>query len=223
MRQSERRGGAARESLGAALVLIAVLGLAGPAAAADRPDVADLVARGDVEALKALGPSILPEVLRLYAAGDEDKRANVASILYGLGWKSEEAMRLLMADVHTEHEGLRVSAQYALGRVSNSDQVVDVLFENMMRTDSKWLFRDKAACGLAYDQIHLTEQQKVRLFARMIEVLDDADAGTRQLAIQVLVVYTGQSKGYDPGSTGEARTASIEQWWKWLDEYRRQL
>ena len=92
-----------------------------------------------------------------------------------------------------------------------------------MRTDAKWLFRDKAACGLAYDQIHLTETQKVRLFGRMIEVLDAEDVGTRKLAIQVLAVYTGQRKGYDAGASPEARRASMERWRQWLTEYRSQL
>jgi hypothetical protein len=205
-------------------LLLAVLGgSAGQVAAADLDDIADLIARQDVQRLKEIGPSVLPEVLRLYAASDEAGRANIAWSLYHLGFESEEAKRLLMTDVHTEHEGLRVWSQYALGRVSNSDEVVDVLFANMMRTDSKWLFRDKAACGLAYDQIHLTEQQKVSLFQRLIDVLDDADSGTRGLAIQVLVVHTGQNKGYDANASAEARRASIERWRGWLEEYRAQL
>ena len=44
--------------------------------------------------------------------------------------------------------------QWALGRVSDDPAVVDVLLENM-RNDPNPLFRDKAACALAYDQIHL--------------------------------------------------------------------
>src|SRR5688572_7669597 len=127
-------------------VLALLLAFAATAPAAGDDAVADLVARQDVDALKRLGPSTLPEILRLYAAGDEAGRANVAWVLYHLGWKSEEAKQLLLADVRTEHEGLRIWSQYALGRVSSSDEVVDVLFENMMRTDAKWLFRDKAAC-----------------------------------------------------------------------------
>ena len=44
--------------------------------------------------------------------------------------------------------------QWALGRVSDDPDVVDVLLENM-QNDPCPLFRDKAACALAYDQIHL--------------------------------------------------------------------
>jgi hypothetical protein len=204
-----------------ACAILFAFGIASSAAGDE--DIAGLVARQDIAALNELGPATLPEILRLYRAGDEAGRANIAWVLYHLGWKSEEAKQLLMADVKTQHEGLRIWSQYALGRVSNSDDVVDVLFENMMTTDAKWLFRDKAACGLAYDQIHLTEPQKVRLFGRMIDVLDDADTGTRRLAIQVLAVYTGQTKGYDAQAEPEARQASIERWRQWLAEYRSQL
>lgn len=221
MRYERRRLLARRGSMLASLLV--TLSFAGDPAAAGDENIPDLVARQNVATLKELGPSTLPEILRLYSSADEAGRENVAWVLYHLGWKSEEAKRLLMADVKTDHEGLRIWSQYALGRVSDSDDVVDVLFANMMETDAKWLFRDKAACGLAYDQIHLSEAQKVRLFGRMIDVLDDADVGTRKLAIQVLAVYTGQTKGYDPGAAPEVLQASIERWWKWLAEYRSQL
>ena len=50
---------------------------------------------------------------------------------------------------------------------------MDVLLDNM-RNDANPLFRDKAACALAYDQIHLTEKQKVRLYEGLINSLNDA-------------------------------------------------
>jgi hypothetical protein len=163
---------------------------------------------------------VLPELLALYRRSDPDGRANVAWHLYHVGWESEAARELLMSDVRAEHDGLRVWAQYALGRVSRDDSVVDVLFENMRRTGDKWLYRDKAACGLAYDQIHLTEPQKVRLFMRLIRALGDEDAGTRSLVIQVLAVRTGQTKGYDPNAPADERGVAVERWWRWLAEYR---
>jgi len=48
-----------------------------------------------------------------------------------------------------------MSVQYALGRVSSDVSVVDALLDNM-QNDALLLFRDKAACALAYDQVHLT-------------------------------------------------------------------
>jgi hypothetical protein len=209
-----------RETL---LVFLVALALAPPVVTPARAEVAELVASQNVEALRQLGPAVLPELLARYRTSDEAGRASLAWILYHLGWQSEEALALLLADIHTEHQGLRIWSQYALGRVSNSDAVVDALFENMKRGDARWLFRDKAACGLAYDQIHLTEPQKVRLFMRLIGELDDSDAGTRRLVIQILAVYTGQRKGYDPAASATERAASIERWWRWLAEYRAQL
>lgn len=183
-------------------------------------DVAALVARQDVEGLRSRGRAVLPELLALYRRSDAAGRANIAWLLYHLGWESETARTLLMADVHTDHDRLRVWAQYALGRVSRDDSVVDVLLENLERTDDKWLYRDKAACGLAYDQIHLTEPQKVRLFTRLIRALGNEDPGTRSLVIQVLAVHTGQTKGYDPNAPADERGLAIERWWRWLAEYR---
>lgn len=185
--------------------------------------VAELVARQDVEGLRSRGPEALEELLALYERSDAAGRANIAWHLYHLGWPSEAARELLMRDVRSEHDALRVWAQYALGRVSRDDSVVDVLFENLKRTGDKWLYRDKAACGLAYDQIHLTEPQKVRLFMLLIGGLDDEDPGTRQLVIQVLAVRTGQTKGYDPKASAGERAAAIERWWRWWNEYRTEV
>ena len=39
--------------------------------------------------------------------------------------------RVLMKDVHTGNQYLRLQVQWALGRVSSDDDVVDVLLENM--------------------------------------------------------------------------------------------
>ncbi len=179
-----------------------------------------LITSRDVEGLRERGPAVMSELASVYAdTHDLDRRADIAGLFYALGWISPEAERVLFEDVHTDHRDLRINAQYALGRVSNDDRVVDVLFENM-RSDHRWLFRDKAACSLAYDQIHLSDRQKVRLYLRLIDALGDPDAGTRALAIQVLVVQTGQDKGYDPNASVAARQVATQRWWQWLAEYR---
>ena len=49
--------------------------------------------------------------------------------------------------------------------VSNDDDGVDTL-ATIMQGDASALFRDKAACALAYDQIHLSEAQKVRFYGK---------------------------------------------------------
>jgi HEAT repeat protein len=180
------------------------------------------VAADDLEAIKAMGPSVLPRLARLYALGDEEHRQHVATVFYRLGWKSEEAKDALMKDVHTANQGLRVSVQYALGRVSSDVSVVDVLLDNM-QNDAQILFRDKAACALAYDQVHLTPAQKVHLYEGLIRALDDPKLDVRRIAVTVLQIQTGQDKGFRFAGPPEARARAVEAWRQWLAEYRSQL
>lgn len=121
--------------------------------------VRTLVSQGNVSALKNLGTGVLPVMVGLYRTASESDRANIAAAFYRLGWKSPEAKRALTPDVHTANQALRIQVQYALGRVSSDSDVVDVLLDNM-QNDANPLFRDKAACALAYDQIHLTERER---------------------------------------------------------------
>ena len=180
------------------------------------------VAANDLEAIKAMGPSVMPRLVRLYAAGDEEHRQRVATLFYRLGWKSEEAKDALMKDVHTPNRGLRLEVQWALGRVSSDVSVVDVLLDNM-QNDAQVLFRDKAACALAYDQVHLTPAQKVHLFEGLIRALDDPKVDVRRIAALVLQIQTGQDKGFRFADPPDARARAVEAWRQWLAEYRSQL
>jgi len=127
-----------------------------------------------------------------------------------------------MKDVHTSNRSLRLQVQWALGRVSNDDDVVDVLLANM-ENDANPLFRDKAACALAYDQIHLTEKQKARLYERLIQALSDPKVDVRRIALQALSIHTGQTKGFNPEAQVAERENSIRQWKLWLEEYKSNL
>lgn len=204
----------------AALLLLALLAPAA-AAAAPPPDaqVEALVAARDYGGIEALGEEVLPVLVRLYRAGDAERRADVANVFYSLGWKSEAAAKAMLEDSHTEHRRLRLAVQWALGRVSNDDVVVETLLDTLVH-DPEPLFRDKAGCGLASDQIHLTEAQKVRLFERLVDLLESPDPETRDLAIRVLQVHTGQWKGFNAGLPPEQRAKSVARWRQWLDEYR---
>ena len=104
-------------------------------------------------------------------------------------------------------------------------QVAALLFPRVdtMRTDPNPLFRDKAACALAHDQIHLTDAQKVHLYGRLIQALRDQEPQVRAIASQALQIQTGQSKGYRPDAPPEEREASIRLWERWLQEYRSNL
>jgi HEAT repeat protein len=168
------------------------------------------------------GPEALPALARLYSELPSEERARVAEIFYNLGWRSEDARRALMADVHTKDPTLRLQVQWALGRVSDDPAVVDVLLDNM-RNDPVPLFRDKAACALAYDQVHLSSAQKLRLFEGLIGALDDPELQVRQVAIQALSILTHQTKGYAPGGDANARSAAVAAWRRWLAEYRANL
>jgi HEAT repeat protein len=119
-----------------------------------------------------------------------------------------EARRALLADVHTADSNLRLQVQWALGRVSDDPAAVDVLLDNM-RNDPVPLFRDKAACALAYDQIHLAPARKLRLLEGLIGALDDPKLQVRQVAIQALAILTHQTNGYAPEGDEAGRRATV--------------
>ncbi len=177
---------------------------------------------GDWKQIQAMGPGVLPSLARLYASSSESDRATIAWVFYQLGWKSPEAKRALMADVHTQDQRLRLQVQWALGRVSDDPDVVDVLLENMQR-DPVPLFRDKAACALASDQIHLAPAQRLGLYEGLIHALDSETPQVRQIALQALHILTGQTKGFLPGAEPEARRRAVGEWKQWLAEYRSNL
>lgn len=172
----------------------------------------------DTAVLRELGARALPVLVRLYNTSDEAHRTTIAVAFYQLGIKSADAKAALMKDVHTENESLRLQVQWALGRVSDDADVVDVLAD-IMQHDGSALFRDKAACALANDQIHLTEKQKVQLYTKVIKALRDPKLQVRQIAIQVLQIQTGQTKGFSPNASIMVRENSVQQWEKWLAEY----
>lgn len=181
------------------------------------------VAANNVAAIRALGPSVLPKLVQLYEnAGSDEFKARVAQTFYALSWKSSQAKLALMKDVHTLNQDLRLQVQWALGRVSNDQDVVDTLLANM-RSDSNPLFRDKAACALANDQIHLTEQQKARLFGLLIEALSDEKLDVRSIASLALQIHTGQTKGFNPNAPLSEREQKVRVWQQWLAQYKSGL
>jgi len=159
------------------------------------------------ESLKQYGESVIPPLLELYKEGDNGQKARVAGALYYLSIKSEEARELLMKDIHTPDSELRLQVQWAVGRVSNDDVVIQALLDNM-QNDPNPVFRDKAACALAHDQPHLTEKQRVLLLEGLVKALDDAKPDVRNIARLALQIQTGQDKG------------SVQAWKDWVAEYR---
>jgi HEAT repeat protein len=198
---------------------LSAFAVAAPTTPPSAAKVQALVAKRDVASIKAMGPEVLPVLVQLYAASNESIRTNIAETLWALGWKSPEAKQALMRDIHTNNSNLRLQVQWALGRVSGDMDVVEVLLDNMMN-DANPLFRDKAACALAYDQVHLTEKQKVRLYEGLIGALSDTKTDVRTIAALALSIQTGQTKGFNANAAPAQRETAIREWKKWLAEYR---
>jgi HEAT repeat protein len=175
-----------------------------------------------VQKLKELGPELLPHLVHVYSKSSDEDRAIIARILYTIGWKSPEAREALLKDIRTQNENLRIHVQWALGRVSDDTEIVDILATIMMN-DPNAFFRDKAACALAYDQIHLTEKQKVRLYSKLIQGLSDEKQQVRAISLQALNIHTGQTKGFDPNAAPGDRANAVARWKIWLVEYEKNL
>ena len=184
----------------------------------DQAELRRWIAQDKRDAIQSLGPQVMPLLAEVYRSSDPQERADIAAIFYQFGWQSEAAKEAMLEDIDTTDERLSIRVEYALGRVSNDDAVVEALLSNLQNGSSP-LIRDKAGCGLAYDQIHLTEEQKVNLYSRLIELLPSENPETRSLAIRVLKVHTGQMKGFLPLLPLAQRNAAILRWRRWLEEY----
>ena len=211
-----------RRSAVLGLLALAGMAVAPRLEAADAARLQALARSRDTRAIRALGPGVMPELARLYTRSEPADRAAIASVFYELGWKSAEAKQALLADIRTTDQALRLQVQWALGRVSGDPDVVDVLLDNM-RNDAVPLFRDKAACALASDQIHLAPAEKARLLQGLIDALEDPKPQVRQIALQALLIQTGQTKGFVPTGLESQRKQAIVEWRRWLVEYRSQL
>jgi hypothetical protein len=182
-----------------------------------------LVMANDVQSIKSQGEGVMPILANLYRqTNDKAKRAKIAGMYYQLGWKSEAAKEVMMQDVYTDDRDLRLQVQWALGRVSSDNRIVDILL-GTMQEDGNPLFREKAACALASDQIHLTPQQHFELLQGLIRALGDPKVDVRVNAALALRIQTGQTKGFNPLAAATERRAKIQEWEKWLSEYQSSL
>ncbi|MGE0452235.1 MAG: hypothetical protein AB7O37_06440 [Vicinamibacteria bacterium] len=206
-----------------ALALLATAAVAAGAPADAPGALRELALAGNVDAIRPMGPRVLPQLVALYGeTADPRGRATLAYVFYGLGWKSAAAKAALLRDIHTSDQTLRLQVQWALGRVSADPDVVDALLENM-RHDASPLFRDKAACALAYDQIHLSPRQKLRLFRGLVDALEDPNLQVRQISLQALQRLTGQTKGFGARADAAARARAVAAWRAWLVDLEQEL
>ena len=84
-------------------------------------------------------------------------------------------------------------------------------------------FRRKAACALAYDQIHLSEHQRLRVYEGLVESLRSENPQVRDISMKALKIHTGQTKGFRPRGSAVERADAIREWESWLHEYRSNL
>ena len=204
-------------------VFLCSMGAAADAMSVTEADVLSLLGPPvQTDRLRALGSGVMPVMAQIYTASDEAGRTRIASTFYQLGWPSQEAYQALIEDIRTTNPKLRLQVQWALGRVSGEDEVVDTLLE-IMRNDKHALFRDKAACALAYDQVHLNEEQKADLYSGLINGLNDPKPQVRKISIKALKIHTGQARGFNPTASETQRGRSVQEWREWLAEYRENL
>ena len=173
--------------------------------------------------LRQMGKDVLPLMADLYESSTTSlQKAKIAWSWYKLGWKYERAREVMMPDIHTPDAELRLWVQWALGRVSADPQVVAALVDSMLN-DKRVLFRDKAACALASDQIHLSPAEKLPLFQGLIKGLDDPKLQVRKISIKALKIQTGQTKGYRANAQPGERSEKVEAWKQWLETYSQNL
>lgn len=184
--------------------------------------VTRLVDADDADGLRALGDEAVASMVWLYELSEEAERTRLANLFYKMGVRSQVAERALVRDFHSENVELRLAVQYALGRVSDDPMVIETLLYTL-ENDRDPLMRDKAACALAYDQIHLDAKRKVRIYEGLIAALSNPKAQVRAVSIQALSILTGQTKGFHALYPEDRRERSIAMWQHWLEEYRAQL
>jgi len=190
---------------------------------AEDAKVLDLINDNEYQEMVAMAPGIVDSLIRIYDVSDDPKqKAKVARAFYQLGVVSEQAERLLMENLDTTDVSLRLQSQWALGRVSRSPEVPSRLLD-IMRNDPSPLFRDKAACALAYDQIHASPVDKLLIYQGLVEGLTDEKPDVRQISLLALKIHTGQTKGYDYNADPAQRDQAIARWREWLREYERNL
>jgi HEAT repeat protein len=189
---------------------------------AKREAIVAILDSAEYERLKPLTPGVFDDLLVLYPASDISRRAQIANALYFLSIKSERARELLLKDVYADDQQLRLAVQWALGRVSDDEIVVKTLLDTM-QNDPNPLFRDKAACALAHDQVHLTEKQNLLLLEGLILALNDEKDDVRRIAILALQIKTGQTKDFDPSASHPQRAPALARWEEWLTDYKRNV
>lgn len=176
-----------------------------------------------IEDIRNYGQGAIPILTKIYteSSSNQEKR-RIASLFWQLGWKSQQIEDALSADLDTNDEYLKIQVQWGIAKSTENSKVIRKLLENL-ENDSSALVRDKAACALASDFVHISAEQKFLIIEGLINSLDNPIYQVRSSSFTALTMHTGQTKGFNPGGTYESRSKSIEKWNVWLEEYRQSL
>ena len=205
------------------LLVVSALLLSTPVFAEElSQQVTRLVETGDADGLRALGDEAVTSMVWLYELSEEAERIHIANLFSRMGVRSQVAERALVRDFESGNVELRLAVQRALGHVSDDPMVIETLLYTL-ENDRNPLVRDKAAAALAYDQIHLDERRKVRIYEGLIAALSNPKVQVRAVSIQALSILTGQTKGFHPLFPEDRRERSIAMWNQWLADYRAKL
>jgi len=164
--------------------------------------------------------AILTELYKESSSNSE--KAKIASIFWRLGWKSQEIEETLMPDLDADDDYLKVQAQWGIAKSTVNSDVISKLLDNLENDPSPFV-RDKAACALASDFIHISPAQKIQILRGLVEGLNSEITQVRASSILALKVRTGQTKGFVAGADIESRLQSIKTWGEWVDEYERSI
>jgi hypothetical protein len=176
-----------------------------------------------IQDIKEYGYGAIPILTELYKEAESNReKSKIADVFWRLGWKSPQIEEALMGDLDSTDEGLKINVQWGIAKSTQSSEVINKLLYNL-EYDSSALVRDKAACALASDFIHISPEQRIVILRGLIKGLSNDIQQVRNSSILALAIQTGQRKGFVATADADSRTESITVWHEWLDEYERNI
>lgn len=176
-----------------------------------------------LEEIETFGYDAIPFLTELYAEADNNlDKSRIAWVFWRLGWKSTEIEQALLPDLDTSDANFKVWVQWGIAKSTQSDEVINKLLFNLENDPSPFV-RDKAACALASDFIHISPTQRITILRGLVDGLSNETQQIRGSSIQALLVQTGQTKNYVATADVSSRAQAIDVWEEWVDEYERNL
>ena len=191
----------------------------------NKDTVRDLMAIKDIpiEEIRSFGYGAIPILTELYEEADTNlEKSRIAWAFWKLGWKSPEIEEALIEDLDSSDANLKVWVQWGIAQSTVNDTVIRKVLYNLENDPSPFV-RDKAACALASDFVHISESQRVLIYRGLIDGLSNDTQQIRASSIQALKVKTGQTKNYNAAGDAASREEAITAWNEWLEEYERNL